>query len=49
MIVVAIIGISAAIAIPAYRFLRSLVTRITEGLNFANSLKLMVQTDGSAS
>jgi len=48
MIVVAIIGILAAIAIPAYQDY-TVRTRITEGLNLANSAKLAVQTDGAAS
>ena len=46
MIVVAIIGILAAIALPAYQdyIIRS---RITEGLNLAKSAELVVVTDGS--
>lgn len=48
MIVVAIIGILAAIALPAYQdyIIRS---RITEGLNLAASAKLTVVAEGSAS
>lgn len=48
MIVVAIIGILAAIALPAYQdyIVRS---RIVEGLNLASSAKTMVVMDGSSS
>ena len=47
MIVIAIIGILAAIAIPAYQdyIIRS---RITEGLNIADSAKQMVASDGTS-
>lgn len=48
MIVVAIIGVLAAIALPAYQdyVIRA---RITEGLSLAGSAKLFVVTDGSTS
>jgi type IV pilus assembly protein PilA len=48
MIVVAIIGILAAVAIPAYQdyIVRS---RVTEGLGLAESAKIMIGTDGAAS
>jgi len=48
MIVVAIIGILAAIAIPAYQDY-TVRTRVTEGLNLASSAKLAIATDGAAS
>ncbi|WP_420797035.1 pilin [Acinetobacter junii] len=48
MIVVAIIGILAAIALPAYQDY-TVRTRITEGLGLAESAKTAIQTDGSAS
>lgn len=48
MIVVAIIGILAAVALPAYQdyVVRS---RITEGLGLAESAKTMIATEGAAS
>jgi type IV pilus assembly protein PilA len=46
MIVVAIIGILASIAVPAYQDY-TVRARITEGLGLAASAKLMVATDGS--
>ncbi|PTQ89434.1 pilin [Agitococcus lubricus] len=48
MIVVAIIGILAAIAIPAYQDY-TVRTRVTEGLNLSAGLKQTIGTDGSAS
>lgn len=48
MIVVAIIGILAAIAIPAYQDY-TVRTRITEGLNLASGAKLAITTDGASS
>jgi type IV pilus assembly protein PilA len=47
MIVVAIIGILASIAVPAYQDY-TVRARITEGLGLAASAKLAVATDGSA-
>ena len=48
MIVVAIIGILAAIALPAYQDY-TIRTRITEGLSLAESAKTALATDGIAS
>ncbi len=47
MIVVAIIGILAAVALPAYQDY-TVRTRVTEGLNLAESAKKDIATDGSA-
>lgn len=48
MIVVAIIGVLAAIALPAYQDY-TVRARITEGLNLASSPKLLVGSEGVAS
>ena len=47
MIVVAIIGILAAIALPAYQDY-TIRARVTEGLNLAEPAKLAVGTDGAS-
>jgi type IV pilus assembly protein PilA len=47
MIVVAIIGILAAVALPAYQDYM-VRTRVTEGLSLAETLKAMISSDGSA-
>ncbi len=47
MIVVAIIGILAAVALPAYQDY-TVRTRVTEGLNLAQGAKNMVATDGTS-
>ncbi|HFC6395471.1 TPA: prepilin-type N-terminal cleavage/methylation domain-containing protein, partial [Neisseria bacilliformis] len=47
MIVVAIIGILAAIALPAYQDY-TVRSRITEGLNLAESAKTMLGTDATS-
>ena len=48
MIVIAIIGILAAIALPAYQDY-TVRTRVTEGLGLAESAKTAVATEGAAS
>lgn len=48
MIVVAIIGILAAIALPAYQDY-TIRTKITEGLNLVEPAKMAIATEGSAS
>jgi type IV pilus assembly protein PilA len=48
MIVVAIIGILAAVALPAYQDY-TIRARVTEGLSLANSLKQQIATDGVTS
>ena len=48
MIVVAIIGILAAVALPAYQDY-TVRTRITEGLSLAEPAKLAIGSEGSAS
>ncbi|MGN6879255.1 pilin, partial [Neisseria sp. P0018.S006] len=47
MIVIAIIGILAAIALPAYQDY-TVRTRVTEGLSLAESAKQAIATEGSA-
>jgi len=48
MIVVAIIGILAAIALPAYQDY-TIRTRVTEGLSLADSIKKNIAVDGASS
>ena len=48
MIVVAIIGILAAVALPAYQDY-TIRARVTEGLSLADDAKKMIAADGSAS
>ena len=48
MIVVAIIGILAAVALPAYQDY-TVRTRVTEGLNLAQSAKTAIASEGAAS
>ena len=48
MIVVAIIGILAAVALPAYQDY-TVRTRITEGLSLADTIKKNIAVDGTAS
>ena len=48
MIVVAIIGILAAVALPAYQDY-TIRSRVTEGLSLASSLKSNIATDGATS
>lgn len=48
MIVVAIIGILAAVALPAYQDY-TIRTRVTEGLSLASTLKSNIATDGATS
>ena len=48
MIVVAIIGILAAVALPAYQDY-TIRSRVTEGLSLASSIKSNIATDGATS
>ncbi|WP_413898807.1 pilin [Rhodoferax sp.] len=48
MVVVTIIGILAAVALPAYQDY-TIRTRVSEGLHLASEAKLVVATDGSRS